>query len=147
MLEIEEGLSSLFKNMDEGLLSQELLEELNLLKRRWDNWLKIEEIEWRLKSCALWLKAGDNNTHFFHQYGNFIWNYNTTWDIKSEEGETISFFQGKVDEGVRYFEKIFEALVGCPIQEILAVVSKFPRIFTEYMNQSLQMEVLEVEMR
>ncbi|KAK4605921.1 hypothetical protein RGQ29_000274 [Quercus rubra] len=30
----------------------------------------LEEIFWRQKSCVLFVKEGDNNTHFFHRLAN-----------------------------------------------------------------------------
>jgi hypothetical protein len=46
----------------------------------------------------------------------------------------------------RFFEKLFVSIEGCPIQEILEVVSKFHHIFSLKMNQELEEEVKEEEL-
>jgi hypothetical protein len=57
----------------------------------------------------------------------------------------FSSFQDKVEVGACYFESLFKASVGCPIQEILAVMAKFQPIFTDEMNQSLIEKVVADE--
>jgi hypothetical protein len=62
-----------------------------------------------LKSRALWLKAGNNNTKYFHQFANFRKNTNTISDIKNAKGRTVSSFQEKAEAGASYFENLFQA--------------------------------------
>jgi hypothetical protein len=122
--------------LDRETLSPTLLEEFRCLEKKRNEWLKREEEEWRLKSRALWIKVGDNNTKFFHNFSNQRQNLNTIWEIKNEEGIRVSSFQEKSEAGARFFESLFSAPEGCPIQEILEVVAKFQPIFSEEMNQS-----------
>jgi hypothetical protein len=68
LLEIEGKLSWILAEVDDGALNQVQLEELKILENKRNEWLKQEEVEWCLKSRALWLQAGDNNTKFFHHY-------------------------------------------------------------------------------
>jgi hypothetical protein len=53
--ETEQKLYDLYKNIDEGPLTEAQLEELKNLENLHSNWLKNEETQWRLKSRALWL--------------------------------------------------------------------------------------------
>jgi hypothetical protein len=62
------------------------LRELKDLEEKKHEWLDKEEHIWRLKSRALWLKAGNNNTKYFHQFANFRKNTNTISDIKNAKG-------------------------------------------------------------
>lgn len=50
--------------------------------------LKDEEIAWRQRSRALWLKEGDKNTKFFHQFANAHKRYNHI-DQLVVQGESI----------------------------------------------------------
>jgi hypothetical protein len=47
----------------------------------------------------------------------------------------------------RFFENIFQAPRGCPIQEILEVVTKFQHVFSKEMNKSLEEEVTKSELK
>jgi hypothetical protein len=60
---------------------------------------------------------------------------------------SLSSFGDKEKAGAKYFENIFKAPPSCPIQEILGVVQKFPRVFSEDMNKSLMEEVTEDELK
>eukprot|EP00253_Pinus_taeda_P007079 PITA_07079 len=44
------------------------------------------EETWRLRSRAIWLQAGDNNTKFFHNFAKGRWVNNTIWQILNEHG-------------------------------------------------------------
>lgn len=148
LLEIEEGnLSRIIFEVDDEALNQAQLEELKCLENKRNEWLKQEEVEWRLKSRALWLQAGDNNTKKFHHYANHRRNVNTIWEIKNEAGVLVSSFRQKAKSGVCFFENLFQAPRGCPIQEILEVVTKFQHVFSEEMNKSLEEEVTESKLR
>jgi hypothetical protein len=147
IFEIENELSRLGTRLDRESLSLTLLEELRCLEKKCNEWLKHEEEEWRLKIRALWLKFGDNNTKFFHNFSNQRQNLNTIWELKNEEGIWVSSFLEKAETGARYFESLFSAPEGCPIQEILQVVAKFHPLFSEEMNQLLLKEVSLEEVR
>jgi hypothetical protein len=144
---VENILSALLNHIDEGPPNHTQLEELKSLEEKKNEWLKMDEQVWRLKSRALWLKAGDNNMKFFHNFSNHRKNTNTIWEIKDDEGSKASTFREKDEVGACHFEKLFEAPEGFQIQEILEVVNKFPRAFTEDMNKYLDEEVSEDELK
>uniref|UniRef100_A0A2N9F7Q3 Reverse transcriptase domain-containing protein n=1 Tax=Fagus sylvatica TaxID=28930 RepID=A0A2N9F7Q3_FAGSY len=80
-------------NMKKNILMDEL-RELDLVEETWplsveekdkkeltsvglDQLILMEEINWRQKSCALWLQKGDKNTKFFHRLANSHRNANS----------------------------------------------------------------------
>ena len=52
-----------------GLLDEDHLHRIQL-KGEIDQLASLEEISWRQKSWALYVKEGDNNTRFFHRLAN-----------------------------------------------------------------------------
>lgn len=49
--------------------------------------LKQKEDNMRHKSRVIWVQEGDNNSKFFHEFGNQRRFTNSIWEIKIEKGE------------------------------------------------------------
>jgi mannosylglycoprotein endo-beta-mannosidase len=112
-----------------------------------DKILGQEEEVWGLKSRVLWVKGGDNNTKFFHNFSNHRKNINSSGSIKNQDGVLLTSFPQMVEVGVSCFHNLFLEPPSCTIQDILEVVSLFPSAVSEEMNESLSNEVLEDEVR
>ena len=50
--------------------------------------LRQKEEDWRLKSRAIWLQAGDENTRFFQQHANGRRAANSIWELTDLNGFT-----------------------------------------------------------
>jgi hypothetical protein len=60
---------------DQGLVEVERVQKTDMI-RELEKMLLSEEVNWRQKSRALWLKERDNNTKFFHRVANSHRRYN-----------------------------------------------------------------------
>jgi len=59
----------------------------------------------------------------------------------------VASFEDNAKLAVNFFNNLFSTPPGCPIQEILEVVEKFPIVFTDEMNLSLKQEVTKPELK
>ena len=100
-----------------GALSKEDRSSQRITKDEFSHCVILEEISWRQKSRALWLKKGYNNTKFFHRMtnarkrGNFISSM-TIRGVRLDNEEELK-------EGIgSYFKSLFEeSLVRRPDME------------------------------
>jgi hypothetical protein len=65
---IEEGLEELLVEKTTSYLSPNEEAYLGQLLKKKQDLLLLEESRWRLKSQAIWLKEGDNNTKIFQRF-------------------------------------------------------------------------------
>ena len=112
------------------------------------NTLLLEKEEtWRLKSKALRLACGDENTIFFHAYAKGRKALNTIWCLEDDRGRIREYFEELAETGVEHFQNLFKAPVGAHIEEIIQVAQVFPRFVGEKENNSLMEEVSEEELK
>ncbi|KAL9679281.1 hypothetical protein QQ045_017139 [Rhodiola kirilowii] len=77
-----------------------------------DEWRLREEVLWRQRSRAEWLKEGDRNTSYFHAKASQRKKINTIKRLQIREGEWISD-EGMIRDLIReYFTNIFSSSTG-----------------------------------
>jgi hypothetical protein len=108
--------------------------------------LEEKEALWRLKSRAIWLTCGDENTKFFQAFAKGRKMANTIWGLKKRDGEVVNTFEGLVAMGIEHFRDLFKVQEGSSIAEIVQVARLFPRFVEEEDNQSLMAVVTEKEL-
>ena len=99
---------------------------------------------WRMKSRAIWLHCGDENSKNFQAYAKGRKFTNSIWELSSAEGEQVSSFDGLEELGVRHFGELFMAQPGASIAEVLRVAQLFPRFVGEEDNRLLMEEVTQI---
>ena len=78
---VEADLLQIYEGEGGGFLTQESKEALSRLEGRRNTLLLEKEEAWRLKSRAIWLECGDENTKFFHAYARGRKVENTIWSL------------------------------------------------------------------
>jgi hypothetical protein len=74
--------------------------------RELEKMLLFEEVNWRQKSRALWLKEGDNNTKFFHRVANSHRRYNHVGALRINGAMSSDPVEIK-EIIVKYYDKLY----------------------------------------
>ena len=135
------------KAMEGGFLSLESKEILTRLEGMHNSLLLEKEEAWRLKSRAIWLESGDDNTKNFHAYARGRMVANTIWSLRDEEGTSYVSFEEKASCGVTHFQQLFKAPAQASIAEIIQLAQMFPRFVDEEGNEELLKAVTEEELK
>ena len=60
-----------------------------------------------MKSRAIWLEAGDENTKFFHQFANMHCISNAIWECSNDDGTIVNDMPSIKDGFVYFFSKLY----------------------------------------
>lgn len=125
-------------------LTVEALVEHNCVMQRLDQLLGHEEIYWRQGSCALWVKADDRNTWFFHQRAKNRRTKNSTKRIKNARGDWVCDNMKIENTVTNCFKEIFQTAGNLQDDEIIGAVDTK---VTSYMNCMLDMAISDEEVQ
>eukprot|EP00253_Pinus_taeda_P031123 PITA_31123 len=99
--------------------------------------LRDREESIRLCSRAIWLKAGDDNTRFFHNYAKGRKVKNTIWNIPLPEGGVADSFNKLSHLGSSHFRHLYKQHPGSSIADIINIVGHFPKFLNEDESEAL----------
>ena len=136
-MEIETLLSESFHKTGFGFASEEDKSSLVDLESRKRKILLEREQEARMKSRALWLLCGDDNTPFFHKYANYRKIINSIWKIADGDGNMVEGFEAIAEAGVKHFESLFQEESNLHLPEIVTSTRYFSTSITEEENEDL----------
>lgn len=130
-----------------GFISEESKIQLVSLENRKIKILQEKEEQWRMKSRAIWLQAGDGNTKFFHNFANGRKATNTIWQMPCETEGWASTHPQLARLGITHFKRQFIALSAINLPNIINLASHFPRFVeqadVEDLTQPITLEELE----
>eukprot|EP00253_Pinus_taeda_P009579 PITA_09579 len=145
LIKIREELKVLESMEADGYSTQASKDQILSLEKSQNQILLAKEEDWRLKSRAIWLKSGDENTSFFHNYAKGRKSANTIWSLKDEEGRVVKNFTYLSGLGQRHFQRIFSDSGEATIAEVMRTAQCFPDFFEEGEVDELSIPVSKEE--
>ncbi|KAL9664105.1 hypothetical protein QQ045_019502 [Rhodiola kirilowii] len=110
-----------------------------------DEWMEREELYWRQRSRAEWLKYGDRNTSFFHAKASQRRRRNHIDRLKDQMG--CESEEGTVSIVTNYFINIFHSQVNSQDGGWEGEFDHIPRLVSEEMNDKLKASFTEGEVK
>lgn len=123
----EDQIALLTDEKGTGYLTDDTKTALNHLLGQKSKILQEKEELWRLKSRAIWLKAGDCYTKFFHNLANGRKASNTIWKLPCEPDGWATTHQKLAKLGVTHFKQQFTAPNVINLPDIINLAGNFPR--------------------
>jgi hypothetical protein len=147
LLKLEKDITNLLQHSLGGLrtLQEDLI--LKNLEQSRNKYLKEKEELWRQRSRAIWIKSGDQNTKFFHNFANFRRNRKFVWEIRDDLGILHSGQEDLKTEATKYFKSFFREQDPPSTVDQVKVVSLFSRFITENEAVALYHPILLGELK
>eukprot|EP00253_Pinus_taeda_P035499 PITA_35499 len=133
----------------EASIAKDFLDKARLieLENQRASLLKQREESLRLRSREIWLKEGDENTKFFHNFAKGRKVSNTIWSLPLPDGWVAENFNKLSQLGTTHFRGLFRNPPGANLVEIIEVATHLPRFVNEEDSEDLMnlvtMEELE----
>jgi hypothetical protein len=135
---LEEDLHDYYQKKTWGLMSTGVELQIKSLEEERNKHLQAEEELWRQRSKAIWIKSGDHNTNFFHQFASHRRNNKHIWEILDENGLVHSGQEALKKEASSHFKSFFEDLGQNTITDQVSTVRFFPPLVEEEDAHSLE---------
>ena len=119
IIQIEEDLKELQNKGGGGFLTQEDREKLYSLEASRTKILMERQEILRLKSRAIQMECGDDNTKFFQAFAKGRKQQNTIQELRKENNEAANNFEDLAKTGKNYFENIFKEDQQATISEVI----------------------------
>jgi hypothetical protein len=84
-----------------------------------------------LRSRALWLASGDNNTTFFHNLANHNRVRKHIWEIKGDNGEPVNNSDAIKSEAVNHFKTFYKASTCTNVEEQCNLIDHYPKMIDD----------------
>jgi hypothetical protein len=109
MIAMEADIKELIKLLAGDPSNQGAESSLRQLELERNKILRQEEDQWQLRSRALWLASGDNNTKYFHNFANHNRVRKHIWEIKGDNDDLVNDSDSLKKEAVLHFKNFYKA--------------------------------------
>ncbi|KAL0408409.1 UNVERIFIED_CONTAM: hypothetical protein Sradi_1775300 [Sesamum radiatum] len=123
-------------SLDKGNLSTDSKQLLEMMKSELEELLAREELLWKQRSKAEWLREGDKNTAYFHARANERRKRNMISSLQSEEGCFTSDRENIQDIVLRHFKTVYSS-TNPDLSVMEAILDTINPRVTGEMNEAL----------
>lgn len=118
---------------------------ISSLEKKKQELLLKEEALWRKKSRATWLREGDRNSKFFHNFANARRAKNSIWNIEDGAGGFLHSQQDISVEASRFFQNLYKRSDNDALYSLWAM-EQLPEMFDDVANEQFIKPISEDEL-
>jgi hypothetical protein len=137
MEQLESDINDILIHWVSGELTDDTEKLLICLEQERNNLLREKEEIWRQHNRAIWIKGGDQNTKFFHQYAIYRRNRKQIWEVEDSSRRQHTCQENIKTKTVRYFNNFFKAQGQCLSMEQCRIVRLFTHMVSDLDTNSL----------